>query len=285
MTAPRSIDLGGVLVTLVSGGVNLVDGGGMMGILPKGLWNKWYNADEDNRIRLETNCLVVDTQERRLLIESGCGNRLGEKERRFYGGENSDWIGANLISAGFSLDSFDQVVLTHLHTDHSGGVVTLDDRGCEVPTFPNAQVIVSEQELQDATEGVGISPNAYDHRNWAVLEERGLLKSLPADAPIAPGVRFVASPGHTEGHQSVLLEGTHGALLFTGDLLPLYHHAVPHYNMAYDVNPVQKTEIKCQLLERSYREGWTLVLCHEPVSPVCRVVYREEKGRYELVGV
>lgn len=86
MIAPRSIDLGGVLVTLVSGGVNLVDGGGMMGILPKGLWNKWYPADEENRIRLETNCLVVDTQESRLLIESGCGNKSVRRNGAFMAG-------------------------------------------------------------------------------------------------------------------------------------------------------------------------------------------------------
>ncbi len=285
MTTPRSIDLGGILVTLVSGGINVVDGGGVMGILSKSLWNKWYPADEENRIRLADHCLVVDTPGSRLLIESGCGNKLNEKERRFYGGENTNWIGANLISMGFALDSFDQVVLTHLHTDHSGGVVTLDESGREVPTFPNAQVFVSGQEYRDANEGIGISPNAYDRQNWRILEERGKLITLPADAMIVPGVRFVASPGHTEGHQSVLVEGAYGALLFTGEILPLFHQAVPHYNMAFDVNPLVKTMTKCLLLERARREGWTLVLCHEPVSPVCRVVYREEKGRYELEGV
>ncbi len=285
MSVPRSLSLGGIQVTLVSGGVHLVDGGGMMGILPKGLWNKWYPADEENRIWLENHCLVVDTPGRRLLVESGCGNKLGEKERRFYGKENSDWIGANLVSAGFALDSFDQVILTHLHTDHAGGVVTLDEKGCEVPTFPNAEVFVSRQELHDANKGIGITPTAYDRRNWAVLEEREKLISLPADAQITPSVRFVASPGHTNGHQSVLVEGTQDALLFTGELLPLFYHAVPHYNMAFDVDPMIKTETKRRLLERACREGWILVLGHEPVTPVCRVVYREERGRYELEGV
>jgi glyoxylase-like metal-dependent hydrolase (beta-lactamase superfamily II) len=143
-------------------------------------------------------------------------------------------------------------------------------------------VIVSEQEYRDAIEDHGISPNAYDRRNWAALEERGSLVRLPSDGQIARGVRFVASPGHTEGHQSVLVEGTQGVLLFTGDLLPLFRQAVPHYNMAYDVAPVVKTETKRLLLDRACREGWMLVLSHEPEHPVCRVVYRKEKGRLEL---
>lgn len=285
MTVPRSIDLGGFLVTLVSGGMNVVDGGGVMGFLPKGLWSKWYPPDEENCIRLPSHCLVVDTPGSRLLIESGFGNKLGEKERRLYGADNLEWIGANLVSAGFPLESFNQVILTHLHTDHCGGVVTLDEKGQEVPTFPNAEVFVSDLEYQNASRGIGISPISYDRKNWAVLEERKKLVLLPPDAGIVPGVRYLASPGHTDGHQCVLVEGTQGALLFAGELIPLFYHAVPHYNMAYDATPIIKAENKRRLLERACREGWILVLGHEPVSPVCKVVYREDKGRYELVGM
>ena len=281
---PQSFDIGGINITRVSGGANRADGGGMNGILPKVIWERWYPADEQNRILLDTHCLVVETGAHTVLVESGCGNKLTDKERAFYGVEGEEWIGPNLEAAGFSLDSIDRVLLTHLHTDHAGGVVMFDRDKNPVPTFPNANVYVSAVEFEDADSGYGISPNAYSPVNYMPLLELDLFERVLPDTEIVEGIRYLSTPGHTRGHQSVLIEGEKQTVLFTGDALPLAHHAVPHFNMAYDVEPVQKAETKKSFLEEAHRKGWILVLAHEPNTPVCKVKFNEAKKRLEIVS-
>jgi glyoxylase-like metal-dependent hydrolase (beta-lactamase superfamily II) len=285
MTLRDPIDLGGVTVQMVSGGINQTDGGGMNGILPRLVWEKWYPPDEENRIRVDNNCLVVQSEAGRVLIETGTGNKLSEKELWFFGAQPEDWIGANLEAAGFPPSSFDLVVVTHLHTDHAGGLVTLSPEGELIPTFPNAQVVVGESEYADAEAGYGIGPNAYSKKNYQVLLESGQMRRIPDDSVIAPHLRYLSTPGHTRGHQSVLVEGSEKTLLFTGDIFPLFSHSVLHHNMAYDVAPVEKMATKRWVLERAAREDWLLLLSHEPNTPLCRAVYQESKGRFELVPI
>jgi glyoxylase-like metal-dependent hydrolase (beta-lactamase superfamily II) len=257
----------------------------MLGVVPKVLWNRWYPADEKNRIRLETNCLLVETEGSRYLIESGTGNKLTEKERVFYGAAPGDWIGANLEPLGIPFDSIDLVALTHMHTDHIGGVVAVDPSGILFPVFKSAPVVVCRREYEDAEAGYGITPNAYDRHNWGVLEEMGLLQLADPGIEIAPRLRFLHTPGHTRGHQSILITGDNRSLLFAGDLIPLSRQAAPHFNMAFDVEPVVKAQTKMRILDEAARRDWLIVSSHDPDRPLCRSVYSEAKGRYELTAV
>ncbi|MCB9783465.1 MAG: MBL fold metallo-hydrolase [Candidatus Omnitrophica bacterium] len=280
-----SIDIGGFKVHLVSGGKNRLDGGGMLGILPKEIWNHWYPADEKNRIALETHCLLVESESDLVLVESGCGNKLGGKERAFYSVAENDWIGKNLEDKGVSPADVTKAILSHLHTDHAGGVVTRDSQGDLAPTFPNAEVFVSEQEYETARLGKGITPNAYNPDNYKLLEESGRLRKVDSNSSVLPGFRLLPTPGHTQGHVSVLIEGTKDKVVFTGDLLPLARQVVPHFNMAYDTHPVDKAETKKEFFRMAREENWLLVLSHDPNTPVCRVQFDEEKNRYSLVDV
>jgi glyoxylase-like metal-dependent hydrolase (beta-lactamase superfamily II) len=283
MSAPTWIDLGGIQVLPVSGGKNRMDGGTMLGILPKTIWANWYPADEHNRIELETHCLVVRTGSETYLIESGCGNKLSEKERAFYGVEKGDWILPNLLSAGVDPASIDKVILTHLHTDHAGGVLRENEEGERISTFPNASVFVSQQEIEDADVGYGISPNAYDLTNWRSLLDARRMQAVPRDGRMSPEILCLSTPGHTRGHLSILVEGTHRKILFTGDVLPLARQTVPHFNMSFEVDPVGKSRIKRQILERAFEGDWLLLLSHEPYHPLGKLQYETVKDRHVLV--
>lgn len=282
MTVSRQFDIGGVRLTLMSGGINWMDGGSMFGIVPRSLWQTWYPPDDFNRIRLDTNCLVVESGGRRVLLETGCGNKLEAKDRGYYGASPGDWIGSNLESAGFSLDSFDLVGLTHLHTDHAGGVVSVDSGTGPYPTFPKARVHVGSRELDHAEKGYGISPNAYDPSNYRPLLDTGRLVVAGEGASLTENIQFLSTPGHTKGHQSFLVTGTHRSVLFTGDLFPLFRQVVPYFNMSFDVDPVQKSETKAAVLKRAHEGNWILVLSHEPDTPICEVEFNQEKSRYEF---
>ncbi len=278
MKEPRTIDLGDRAATLISGGINLMDGGPMMGILPRPLWSQWYPPDPENRILLETNCLLIESEWGKFLIESGCGNKLTEKERRFYGVSNPDWVGHSLEAIGHTPSSINRVILTHLHTDHAGGIVCMDTNGIDSPTFCQATVLVCSTELDEARLGIGITPNAYDDRNWKALENNGDLIPAAPGADLGMGFSYYPTPGHTNGHQSVLITGAKGKILFTGDVLPLFRLAVPYYNMAFDVAPVINAQSKRRLLEQACREEWILVLSHEPDVPICRCVEKPGKS-------
>ena len=282
MPTTDPLDLGGIEVYPISGGKNLVDGGWVMGILPKKIWNRWYPADEENRILLESHCLLVRTSDETLLIETGCGNKLDAKEQAFHGAFQDDWIEPNLRAAGFSPEEINRVVLTHMHTDHIGGALKAEEAGEFVPTFPNALVTVCKGEFEDATNGRGITPVAYNNKNFEVLLDQGLLETVDPDARLSQHIRFVSTPGHTPSHQSVLIEGSVRTLLFAGDLLAMKCQATPHFNMAVDTAPVIKIATKRRILEEALNKEWILMLAHEPQSPFYSVSPQKEKARFRL---
>src|SRR5437879_1764744 len=136
------MQLGSFQLTTISGGLFRLDGGAMFGLVPKPLWSRICQPDEDNRIQLTTNCVLARTGPRLVLIETGCGSKLSEKERRIYAAEEGDPLVASLGAAGVDVSQIDTVILTHLHFDHAGGATQRTPEGGLRPTFPNAEYVV-----------------------------------------------------------------------------------------------------------------------------------------------
>lgn len=264
----QPIDLGGCHVTLLDAGALKLDGGAMFGLIPKALWQRGCLADEDNRIQLACNSLLVtwpDTPQPRLIVETGPGNKYATKEQRIFALDPARWLGPTLAQRGIDPATITDVVLTHLHFDHAGG---LTQRVGEqlVPTFPNATVHVQQQEYDDAHSNHSVMTATYRAENLALAAQRWRL--LVGDAEILPGVRVVATPGHTRGHQSVIISGQRRKLVFAGDFLPTRHHVGPPYNMAYDLLPLDNRETKQRMLAWIAAEDALLVLDHEVDTPV-----------------
>lgn len=267
----QPIDLGGCLVTLLDAGPLKLDGGAMFGLIPKTLWQRGCPADEDNRIQLACNSLLVtwpEAPERRLIVETGPGNKYTAKEQRIFALDPTHWLGATLARRGIDPATITDVVLTHLHFDHAGG---LTQRVGEqvVFTFPNAIAHVQQQEYDDAQRNHSVMTATYRPENLALPAERWRLAE--GDVDILPGVRVVATPGHTRGHQSVIISGRRRKLVFAGDLMPTRHHVGPPYNMAYDLLPLDNRETKRRMLAWIVAEDALLVLDHDPDTPVVTV--------------
>lgn len=263
---------------LIQSGSFRLDGGAMFGIIPKVMWAKLSPPDEQNRIVLQTNCLLLRGHGRTILVETGYGNKFDAKHRGIYGLEDR-WIGSALAETGTSPEEIDTVIVTHLHFDHAGGLTCVDEPGGPArATFPRARIRVQKTEWEDALANKSTMRATYlrDHLDPIA----GQVDLVDGPAEVLPGIRVFPTPGHTWGQQGVEFADDAGTLVFPGDVMPTFHHSGLPFNMGYDQLPYQNLLTKRALFDRAVMENLRIVIDHEPVNPVVRVV--SEGGKYSL---
>jgi glyoxylase-like metal-dependent hydrolase (beta-lactamase superfamily II) len=256
--------VGDLQVTALDGGSFRLDGGAMHGVVPKTLWSKLVSCDERNRVSYSTRCLLVEGRGHRTLIETGNGDKFSPKLKDIYGIDHQRAIGDALREVGLGPEAIDTVVMSHLHFDHSGGTTRRTASGGLEPVFPRARHVVQRQEWQDATRPHERNRASYLAENIEPLSAPGLLQLVDGEVEVAPGITVIPTPGHTAGHQSVLVGERGGPrVLFLGDVVPTTVHLRLPYIMAYDLEPARTLETKRVLLGRAVSEGWTVVWGHD----------------------
>ncbi len=173
----------------VSGGAFRLDGGAMFGVVPKPLWEKALPADEQNRVPLATNCVLGRDGRHTVLIDTGYGPKLTDKEREIYAAEPGEPLLASLAMLGLQPADIDMVVFSHLHFDHTGGGVRFDDHDRLTPTFPQARYVVQRREWDDATGGADELKGSYPLDNLTPLADAEQLDLIDGDVEILPGLR------------------------------------------------------------------------------------------------
>ncbi|HJP18211.1 MAG TPA: MBL fold metallo-hydrolase, partial [Nitrospinota bacterium] len=164
--------LGKFEIQTVSGGKYKLDGGAMFGVVPKPLWEKTNPADEKNRIELETNCLLIESGDKKILVDTGNGTKFSAKEKDIFGLENRSVLEESLKSKGLEPADIDIVILSHLHFDHAGGA-TMNEGGKVVPAFPKATYVIQKGEWEDAMNNFGVMKFSYRKENLIPLQESG----------------------------------------------------------------------------------------------------------------
>jgi len=268
--------LGRLEVWVLSDGDLWLDGGSMFGIVPRVLWARLAPPDEQNRIRLGLNPLLVRLGGRYVLIETGIDRKPGEKFRRLYGLSEASPLLEQLALLGVAPEEIDLVVHTHLHFDHCG----LNTRWAEgrlVPTFPKARHVVQKQELYDALNPHERSQASYRPENVEPLAEQGRFEPVEGEAQLLPGLWVRPAPGHTLGMQVVELESEGQRLAYTADLVALRCQTPPLYIPAFDLYPMTSLESRKRFYSRWLEGGFLLCFAHEPGPPLGRLV-RGEKG-------
>ena len=255
-----------------------LDGGAMFGVVPKPLWERRIPPDDRNRIGLGMRCLLVEHDDGLVLIDTGLGNKEGAKFREIYGIENEGqggqtWLEDGLGTLGFGPADVGLVVNTHLHFDHAGGNTRLDGPGV-VPTFPRARYVVQRGEHHWATHTNERTAASYFGHNWESILAAGRFDLIEGEREIVPGIRSVASPGHTPFHQSVLIDGGNGErAFFLGDVCPTSAHLPLPWIMGYDVEPLVTLASKRTLLARAAAEGWLVVFEHDATVTWTRIAH------------
>ena len=285
----RTRELGRLRIHALDAGLQQLDGGAMFGVVPKPLWERRIAPDERNRIPLALRCLLVETADELVLIETGLGNKENEKFRGIYGVENdaapgsgaADRLQEAVKAAGYSADEVGIVINTHLHFDHAGGNTFRDKEGAVRVAFPRARYYVQRGEWEYAHHTNERTEASYLPPNFNPVEQAGQLHLLEREEQIIPGVSVLLTPGHCPFHQSVLVSSGEETACFVGDLIPTMAHLPLPWIMGYDVEPLRTLEAKRALLDRAARERWLLVSVHDPVTP-WGYVGKGEKGRMML---
>jgi glyoxylase-like metal-dependent hydrolase (beta-lactamase superfamily II) len=276
MSAPTPLHekraLGALTIRALQAGGQRLDGGAMFGVVPKPLWEKRIAADARNRIPLALRCLLVETPERLVLVETGLGNKEGEKFRDIYGVDNAPSPGSAhpdrllelVAEAGFRAEDVELVVNTHLHFDHAGGNTHRDAEGRLRLSFPNARYVVQRGEWAWAHATNERTSASYLPDNYAPVMAAGRWELVEGDAEVAPGISVVRTPGHCPHHQSVLVRSGGDTACFLADVVPTFAHLPLPWIMGYDVEPLVTLESKRALLARAAEQGWLLVSTHDP---------------------
>ncbi len=276
---------GDLSLTLVNGGNFRLDGGAMHGVVPKKIWNKLVSCDADNRVEYATNCLYVESGGKRILIETGNGDKFPGKQREIYGIDHDESVEKNLRAVGVEPESIDFVIMTHLHFDHSGGTTKRDASGKVTPVFARARHVIQRGEYHDATHPHERNRASYLAENFVPLEQAGLLQLVDGAAEVAPGVSVLPTPGHTAHHQSVLIDDSHGhKALFLGDVVPTSLHVKLPFIMAYDLDVVGTLQSKKRIYERALAEKWLLVFGHD-LGTRAGYLVRDARGDYAIEPV
>jgi len=255
-----------------------LDGGAMFGVVPRTLWTKVAPPDEQNRIRMNMNCLFIEAGDERILIETGIGDKWDDKRRTMYGIDRQRTLDESLRAiAGVTANEITIVINTHLHFDHAGGNTTSDESGKAVPTFPNARYFISRAEYQHAEAPTERDRASYLPDNWRPLKESGQLELKEADYEVVPGLRLETHAGHNRSMQCARLERNGQTLFCFADLVPTRAHVPFAWIMGYDLYPVETLEAKKKLLPQAAREGWTCLFYHDPDQSLGRLVERYGK--------
>jgi glyoxylase-like metal-dependent hydrolase (beta-lactamase superfamily II) len=255
-----------------------LDGGAMFGVVPRNLWSKVCPPDDQNRIRMNMNCVFIETGSERILIETGIGEKFSNKQTLMYGITRERPLADSLREiAGVGPDAITIVINTHLHFDHAGGNTALDGDGKPIPAFPNARYFVSRAELEHGQQPTERDRASYLPENWQPLEENGQLELKEPEYEVVPGLRMETHAGHNRTMQCWRLEKNGRTMFGFADLVPMRAHVPFPWIMGYDLYPVETLAAKKALLPQAVREGWLCLFYHDPDMPLCRLV--EENGK------
>lgn len=255
-----------------------LDGGAMFGVVPRNLWSRVCPPDDQNRIRINLNCVFIDTGEERILIETGIGDKWSPKHSEMYGIDRKRPLGESLRSiTGCAPEDITIVINTHLHFDHAGGNTMRNTAGEAVPSFPNARYLISRAEFEHAENPTERDRASYLAENWQSLKESGQLELKAADYEVVPGLRMETHAGHNRTMQCWRLDRGGHTLFGFADLVPMRAHIQLPWIMGYDLFPLETLEAKKKLLPQAAREGWMCVFYHDPDVPICKLL--EENGK------
>jgi len=265
-----------------------LDGGAMFGVVPKSIWNRTNPADQNNMIDIAARCLLVETSDRRILIDTGMGNKQSEKFFSYYYQWGNATLEGSLAAFGIDPDSITDVFLTHLHFDHCGGAVSWNkDRTAYEPTFKNARYWTNQKHWDWAIRPNDREKASFLSENLLPLEESGQLHFLDIDDQLVQetpfGFQMVLVDGHTEKQMLPLIEYKGERLLYTADLIPTVGHLPIPYVMGYDVRPLFPLKEKKEVLDLAVKNNWLLFFEHDAHHELCSLKNTERGIRSDKI--
>lgn len=263
----------------VNAGYFKLDGGAMFGVVPKSLWQKANPADEQNMCSWAMRCLLIQHEDRLILVDNGMGDKQDEKFFGHYFLHGEDSLAGSLAQHGFSEADITDVFLTHLHFDHCGGSIKRTSDGRLVPAFPNARFWSRPEHWASATVPNAREKASFLKENIIPIQESGKLEFVTTadNEEWLPNFKVRIVHGHTDAMMLPQLQVGKHTVLYCADLIPSVHHVPLPWVMAYDMRPLETLKEKQKLLNEAVDNNWILYFEHDP-SIVCCSLERTEKG-------
>ena len=260
-----------------------LDGGAMFGIIPKPLWEKKAPVDEQNRIEMVTRSLLLISDEHKIIVDSGNGNKWQEKFKDIYKIELENLnLERSLGKYGFTPEDITDVYCTHLHFDHVGGNTKLVDGKLE-PVFPNATCWIQNENWELANLPSEKDAGSFMSNDWSVLEKNDMIQFVDGRESFLPGIDQLLTYGHTTGMMHPIIGDSSQKLIYMADLIPMAAHIPLPWVMAYDIQPVQTVQEKTEILPRIVDEDWIIFFEHDPVHQASSVQF--DGKHYKLKDV
>jgi len=260
----RDMKIGKISVDFVNAGSMKMDGGSAFGAMPKVLWSRSQEFDEKNRVKFVFRNLLITDGTKKILVDTGIGNKLTEKQKMIFGASQFELIDS-LQKIGVSPEEIDYLILTHLHFDHAGGIVSNGVEGRTL-TFPNALHIIQKKEWEIAKNPDGLNRAAYNFsEDLSHLENFGKIKFIQGDQKISDSVEVIFSAGHTVGHQMVFVKNSGVSLYYPGDILASKLCLIPSVISAFDISRQESYKQKMRVLKLAKANNSIIVFNHDPL--------------------
>ena len=283
----------------INAGYFKLDGGAMFGVVPKSMWNKLNPADENNMCSWALRCLLIEDEDKLILIDNGMGDKQDEKFFGHYYLHGDDTLDKSLAQHGFTKDAITDVFLTHLHFDHCGGSIIRDGEKL-VPAFKNATYWSNEQHWEWATKPNDRERASFLKENIVPIKESGQLKMVDSikvtdgskdntntvichPTTILPDLSFYTVNGHTGAMMLPVIKYNDKTIVYMADLLPSVAHIPLPYVMGYDMFPLTTLNEKKIFLTEALENNYTLFFEHDPVNECCNLQMTEKGIRVKDV--
>lgn len=254
-----------------------LDGGAMFGVVPKVLWQKLYPADENNLANWAMRCLLIETGNRKVLIDTGMGDKQGAKFFSYYYPNGEETLESSLKKNGFNFDDITDVILTHLHFDHVGGAVKYNEKRELIPTFPNATYHVSQSQWELATNPNRREKASFLPENFVPLQDYNCLNLIEKEGELIPGIRIKIFNGHTVGQIIPYITYKNKKIAYGADLFPSTAHIPMPYIMGYDTQPLITLKDKERFFKDALKDDMIIFFEHDLYNECCSLK-ETEKG-------
>ena len=265
----------------IEAGTFHVDGGAAFGVVPKKVWQKRYPCDKDNYCTLHMRCLLVDTGDRRILIDAGTGDKQ-LKYLAYYGFKGVIDFESELGNSGYQCSDITDVIFTHLHFDHCGGATRFGADGESVElVFPNATHWVSQTQWDNFMHPNVRESDSYFAENMIPISTAGKLKLVTENQMVCPELEIRIFNGHTVGQLVSYIHLGTKTLVYVGDVIPLAANVPLSWISSYDVFPLTAMEEKKVLLDEAADKEQILFFEHDAYTECCTVVANYKKHKIE----
>jgi len=256
-----------------------VDGGAVFGVVPKKVWKKRYPCDDENYCSLSMRCLLIDTGLKRILIDTGTGDKQ-LNYLKYYGFKEVISFDTELARLGYSCADITDVVFTHLHFDHCGGTTRYNaDKSAVELVFPNATHWVGETQWNNFLNPNVREGDSYFTENMLPVQEAGKLKLVTENQFICPEVEIRIFNGHTVGQLVSYINYGSQTLVYVGDVIPLAANVPLAWISAYDTDPLTAMEEKKTLLDEAAARQQILFFEHDTYTECCTIEAQYHKHK------